>query len=208
MDIAKESGHTRFPICDKDLEQVLGLVNVKDIIWHLEDEHNLINIYDLKRPILFVPEGKPIDQLLREFQTKKIHMAMVIDEFGMAVGLVTLEDVLEVIVGEIQDEFDQEIPKILKISDDEFQIDGMTPIPDVSEALNITLHDANNVSIAGYIINTLGKLAKEGDELELQGYQVKVEEVKRRRIVRLRFTKINKDEMELKPEDEMIETQP
>ncbi len=208
LDIAKESGHTRFPICDKDLEQVLGLVNVKDIIWHLEDEHNLINIYDLKRPILFVPEGKPIDQLLREFQTKKIHMAMVIDEFGMAVGLVTLEDVLEVIVGEIQDEFDQEIPKILKISDDEFQIDGMTPIPDVSEALNITLHDANNVSIAGYIINTLGKLAKEGDELELQGYQVKVEEVKRRRIVRLRFTKINKDEMELKPEDEMIETQP
>ncbi|MBF0492742.1 MAG: HlyC/CorC family transporter [Deltaproteobacteria bacterium] len=207
LDIAKESGHTRFPLCDKDLEQVLGLVNVKDIIWHLEDEHNLINIFDLKRPILFVPEGKPIDQLLREFQTKKIHMAMVIDEFGMTVGLVTLEDVLEVIVGEIQDEFDQEAPKILKISEDEYRIDGTTPIPEVSQALNIILHDENNVSIAGYIINCLGRLAKEGDQLELQGFSVRVEEVKRRRILKLHFSKIQSEENASPGTEEEIEKQ-
>lgn len=200
LTIAKESGHTRFPICDKDLEQVLGLVNVKDIIWHLEDESNLINIYDLKRPILFVPEGKPIDQLLREFQSKKIHMAVVVDEFGSTAGLVTLEDVLEVIVGEIQDEFDQELPKILKLSEFEFVIDGSTPIPEVAEALDIELHDENNVSIAGYVINILGRLAKEGDELDFKGYKVKVEEVKRRRITRLHFNKVVESLPVIQPE--------
>ncbi len=187
---AKESGHTRFPLCDGGLDHVMGLVNIKDIIWQLEDSDHLINLYDLKRPILLVPEGKPIDQLLREFQTKKIHMAIVVDEYGATTGLLTLEDVIEEIVGEIQDEFDQEQPKIFKQSEDVFIVDGKATIREVEQALDLPLHDANNVSIGGYFVNHLGRLAKEGDVLTISPYQIKVLEVKNRRVVRLGFEKM------------------
>ncbi|MBL7684596.1 MAG: HlyC/CorC family transporter, partial [Deltaproteobacteria bacterium] len=182
LDLAKESGHTRFPLCDGDLDKVIGLINIKDVIWEFEDQDNLINLYDLKRPILFVPEGKPIDQLLREFQSKKIHMAIVVDEFGSTIGLVTLEDVIEEIVGEIQDEFDQEQPKIFKQSEDVFIIDGSASIREVEQALDVALHDETNVSIAGFFVNHIGRLAKEGDFLILPPYRIKALEVKNRRV--------------------------
>ncbi len=189
LHLAKESGHTRFPLCDGDLDHVIGLVNVKDVIWHLEDRDILIKLFDLKRPILFVPEGKPIDQLLREFQSKKIHMAVVIDEFGSTAGLITLEDVIEVIVGEIQDEFDQEQPKISRQSENVFIVDGGTPIREVAQTLDLALHDENNVSIGGYFVEHLGHLAKEGDTLNIPPYFVKASEVKNKRVLKLIFEK-------------------
>lgn len=193
MQIAKESGHTRFPLCEGDLDRVIGLVNIKDIIWELEDSDNLINLYDMKRPILFVPEGKPIDQLLREFQSKKIHMAMVVDEYGATTGLVSLEDVIEELVGEIQDEFDQEQPKIFKQSEDVFVVDGAATIRDVEQAFDLALHDETNVSIGGYFINHIGRLAKEGDFLTISPFRVKALEVKNRRVVKLLFEKYKEE---------------
>ncbi len=192
LELAKESGHTRFPLCDNDLERVIGLVNIKDIIWKLEDNDNLINLYDLKRPILFIPEQKPIDQLLREFQSKKIHMAMVVDEFGVITGLVTLEDVIEVLVGQIQDEFDLEQPKIFKQTDDTFLVNGLATIREVEQALDLALHDETNISIGGYCIHQLGRLAKPGDSLTVPPYIIKVLEVKNRRITQLLFKKEEK----------------
>lgn len=189
LKIAKESGHTRFPLCDGDLDKVIGLINIKDIIWQYEDS-DIINLYDLKRPILFVPEGKPVDQLLREFQSKKIHMAIVVNEFGAASGLLSLEDVLEELVGEIQDEFDQEQPKIFKQSEEVFVVDGKSTIREVEQALDLALHDASNISIGGYFVNHMGRLAKEGDSLVIPPYQVKALEVKNRRVVKLLFEKI------------------
>ncbi len=197
LHLAKESGHTRFPLCDGDLDHVIGLVNVKDVIWHLEDRDVLIKLFDLKRPILFVPEGKPVDQLLREFQSKKIHMAVVVDEFGSTAGLITLEDVIEVIVGEIQDEFDQEQPKIARQSENIFLVDGSASIREVSQALDLALHDENNVSIAGYFVEHLGHLAKEGDTLNIPPYFVKASEVKNKRVIKLLFEKA-KDVPEIK----------
>lgn len=196
LEIAKESGHTRFPICDGDLDHVLGLVNIKDVIWEIEDPDNLINLYDLKRPILFVPEGTPIDQLLREFQSKKIHMAVIVDEFGSTSGLVTIEDVLEEIVGEIQDEFDQEQPKIFKQADDSFLIDGKATLREVEQSLDLALHDDDNVTtIAGFFISRLGRLAKEGDEIDIPPFQVKALEIKNRRVSKLLFTKSTPDSL-------------
>ncbi len=190
LEIAKESGHTRFPLCDGDLDHIIGLVNIKDVIWEIEDHDNLINLYDLKRPILFVPEGTPIDQLLREFQSKKIHMAIVVDEFGTTSGLLTMEDVIEEIVGEIQDEFDQEQPKISKQSDDSFLIDGKATLREVEQSLDLALHDNTNVTIAGFFVSKLGRLAKEGDEVEVPPYLVKALEVKNRRISKLLFSRL------------------
>ncbi len=187
--ITKESGHTRFPLCDGDLDHVIGLVNVKDVIWQIEDDDNLIKLYDLKRPILFIPESTPIDQLLREFQAKRIHMAVVVDEFGTTSGLITLEDVMEEIVGEIQDEFDQEQPKISKQADDSILVDGKTTVREVEQSLDLALHDDTNVTVAGFFVSKLGRLAKEGDEIEVPPYKVKATEIKSRRISRLLFTK-------------------
>ena len=188
LDMVKESEHTRFPLCDGSLDHILGLINIKDIVWQFEDAR-LINLFDLKRPILLVPEGKPIDQLLREFQSKKIHMAVVINEFGVTTGLVTLEDVLEELVGEIQDEYDQEAPKIHKNSDQSFVVEGSATIREVEQALELALFDSNNISIGGYFVDHLGRLAKEGDTIEVPPYLAKAMEVKNRRVAKILFEK-------------------
>lgn len=193
--IAKESGHTRFPLCKGDLDHVLGLINIKDIIWELEDSDNLINLYDLKRPVLFVPETVTSDQLLREFQTKKIHMAVVVNEFGSTSGLVSLEDVIEELVGEIQDEFDQELPKISKRSESSYVVEGTASLRDIEQVLDIALDDENSVSIAGFFVNKLGRLAKEGDSIKLPPYRVSALEVKNRRVLKLLFEKIDTEEV-------------
>ncbi|HCU23504.1 MAG TPA: hypothetical protein DF383_00690 [Deltaproteobacteria bacterium] len=189
--IAKESGHTRFPLCDGDLDKVLGLINIKDIIWELEDQDHLINLFDLKRPILFVPESVTTDQLLREFQTKKIHMAMVVNEFGATVGLVSLEDVIEELVGEIQDEFDQELPKISKKTEHSYVVDGTATLREVEQVLDLPLEDDQSVSIAGFFVNHLGHLAREGDRILVPPYRISALEVKNRRILKLAFEKID-----------------
>jgi magnesium and cobalt exporter, CNNM family len=193
LEIAKESGHTRFPLCDGDLDRVIGLINIKDVIWELEDTDQLINLYDLKRSILFVPEGKPIDQLLREFQAKKIHMAIVVDEFGATIGLLTLENVIEELVGQIQDEFDQEQPKIFKQSEESFLVDGTATIREVEQALDLAIHDESSVSIAGYFVNQMGRLAKEGDTLTIPPYRVKALDVRNRRVAKLLFEKMKEE---------------
>lgn len=190
MDIAKESGHTRFPLCDGDLDRVIGLINIKDIIWKLEDSDDLINLYDLKRPILYVPDTVTSDQLLREFQTKKIHMAVVVNEFGTTAGLVSLEDVIEELVGEIQDEFDQELPKISKRGENSYIVDGTASLREVEQVLDISLEDENSVSVGGFFVNHLARLAKEGDFIRIPPYRISALEVKNRRVLKLLFEKI------------------
>ncbi len=191
--IAKESGHTRFPLCDGDLDHVLGLINIKDIIWELEDSDNLINLFDLKRPILFVPETMTSDQLLREFQTKKIHMAIVINEFGTTAGLVSLEDVIEELVGEIQDEFDQELPKISKRGETSYVVDGTAGLREVEQVLDLAMEDDNAASIGGLFVNRLGRLAREGDFIQIPPYRISALEVKNRRVLKLLFEKVDSD---------------
>jgi len=190
LTIAKDSGHTRFPLCEGDLDHVLGLINIKDIIWELEDSDNLINLFDLKRPILFVPESMTSDQLLREFQTKKIHMAIVINEFGTTAGLVSLEDVIEELVGEIQDEFDQELPKISKRGETSYVVDGTAGLREVEQVLDLAMDDDNSASIGGLFVNRLGRLAREGDYIRIPPYRISALEVKNRRVLKLLFEKV------------------
>lgn len=180
---AKDSGHTRYPLCDGSLEHVVGLLNIKDVL--LEDDLHLANLdlSKVRREILFVPENKPLTKLMKEFQRNKIHMAIVVDEFAVTVGLVTLEDVLEELVGEIQDEYDHEAAPIQLLKDGTYSIQGAIMIEEVEEKLNIKVEKAENTTIGGAIMSKLGRLPRVGDQVEFDGFKFLVKTLKGRRIL-------------------------
>lgn len=187
---ARESGHTRFPLTDGDLDQTLGMIHIKDLVGLLEasgdtgSEAAATDIRQIRREILFVPESQTLERLLSEFQQSRLHMAIVVDEYGGTSGLVTLEDVLEEIVGEIQDEFDEEHPKIHKLEDGNFQVDGILQIEELARRLRIPLRPELHTTISGYVLDELGRTARVGDEVQLGDYTVRVTDVKGPRIRR------------------------
>lgn len=182
--IARKAGHTRFPLCKGSPDQVIGLVNIKDIL--LNDQ--VTKIYDLKRDILFIPEGMPLDQLLQEFQTSRIHMAVIMDEYGGTAGIVTMEDVLEELVGEIQDEFDHEEPPIVAEGNNRFLVSGRMFIDDAMERFDIPLNEENEQynTLAGYILGKLGRRPREGDIINLNNLCLEVVGMKGLRIDKIR----------------------
>lgn len=181
----RHSGHTRYPLCEGAVDQVIGLVNVKDFLFQNDAQRGHMDLRKIRRDILFVPESKPLTRLLRDFQKNKIHMAIVIDEFGLTVGLVTLEDVLEELVGEIQDEFDQEVQKIQILRDGTFLIEGIALIEEVEEKLGVKIERKENATIGGAVLSKLGRLPKVTDSVEFDGFTFKVRALKGRRIYSL-----------------------
>lgn len=182
--IARKAGHTRFPLGKGSPDQVIGLVNIKDIL--LNDQ--VTKIYDLKRDILFIPEGMPLDQLLQEFQTSRIHMAVIMDEYGGTAGIVTMEDVLEELVGEIQDEFDHEEPPIVAEGNNRFLVSGRMFIDDAMERFDIPLNEENEQynTLAGYILGKLGRRPREGDIINPDNLCLEVVGMKGLRIDKIR----------------------
>ena len=191
LELVRQQKHTRFPLCEGALDRVLGLIHVKDLFWNYEMLGPVLDLKMLKRPTLFVPENKGIDSLLAEFRESQIHMAIVVDEFGSAVGIVTLEDVLEELVGEIQDEFDLETPPIMirEGEDGTYLVNGRALIEEVEEALDLRLEDAENDTVAGHVMMVLGSTAQVGDELTLRAkFHVRVVGIKGHQITDLLFT--------------------
>ena len=191
LELVRQQKHTRFPLCEGALDRVLGLIHVKDLFWNYEMLGPVLDLKMLKRPTLFVPENKAIDSLLAEFRESQIHMAIVVDEFGSAVGIVTLEDVLEELVGEIQDEFDLETPPIMirEGEDGTYLVNGRALIEEVEEALDLRLEDAENDTVAGHVMMVLGSTAQVGDELTLRAkFHVRVVGIKGHQITDLLFT--------------------
>ena len=129
--------HSRYPVCQGSLDNVLGIVHIKDLISLAGDEK--IDLRSILRPCQFVPETIPVSRLLRQFQASRQHMAFVVDEYGITVGVVTLEDVIEQIVGPVEDEFDEIVPQITPESEKSFIVLGNTPIETVNQALNLSL---------------------------------------------------------------------
>lgn len=179
---AKHHNHTRYPLCDGSIDQVLGLINFKDVLWQSESSRETMDLKKIKRDILFVPENKPLTKLLKDFQRNKIHMAIVIDEFGVTIGLVTLEDVLEELVGEIQDEYDQEVSRIQLIRDGTYLIEGATLIDEVEEKLNIKIEKLDNTTIGGAVLSKIGRLPKVGDIVDFENFSFVVRSLKGKRI--------------------------
>ena len=186
IDIVVEEGHSRIPVYEESIDEVIGILYAKDLLPFLKagsDPHP--EIRSMLRPPVFVPESMSVDDLLHEFQRRKVHIAIVLDEYGGTAGLVTIEDLLEEIVGEIQDEFDTEEPMVVRISDDEARIDGRADVDDLAELFDITLglEDEDEYdTVGGLIYHRIGGVPKPGDQVQIDGLTLTVETTDGRRV--------------------------
>ena len=174
--------YTRYPVYEDDVDNILGAVHVKDLFRAAGEDPKGFDIRDVIRECLVVPENKPIEQILREFQSRTLQMAIVIDEWGSVEGLITIEDVLEEIVGEIQDEFDEGEAAIEPIGDDLFAVDGRIPITEVNEHFDLDLPHEDFDTIGGYVLGSLGRPPEAGDSVEAEGATLHVKSVDGQRV--------------------------
>jgi CBS domain containing-hemolysin-like protein len=185
LEVVNRHGFTRFPLCEGDADHVIGMVHVKDLL-RLHEEQDP-DIHRIQRGILMVPETKSIDQLLREFQYRKMHMAVVLDEYGGTAGLVTLEDVLEEIVGEIQDEFEHEEPEIQELDPNTYIVQGKASLSDLREDLDLDLPPNGADTIGGFVQDALGTIPSPGATLQADGFLIEVLAMEGQRIRKLRL---------------------
>ncbi|MFQ5526910.1 MAG: hemolysin family protein [Thermoanaerobaculia bacterium] len=182
ISLARRTGHTRFPLCEGDLDNILGLVHIKDVF---RADPTPASLTQVRREILFVPETLTLDRLLRRMREKKIHLAAVLDEYGGVSGIVSLENVLEEIVGEIQDEFDREAPEIVQVGPDRYEVVGSTPVEDLEKALDVEFSERDEDTVAGVVLSELGRRPTPGDAVRLGPLELRVAEVRGNRILAL-----------------------
>ena len=194
--MALESKHTRFPLREKNLDHCLGVVHIKDFFRIINDPKP--DLTKIRREIIIVPETQALDELLKTFLSRQAHMALVVDEFGATVGMVTLEDVLEELVGEIQDEFDTPLREngFDRVSQDEFEVDGKMPLYELAEHSDIELDSEEVSTIGGYITSHVGHLPGVGETAEIEGYDITVTAMDGRRILRLHFKRRSPETVE------------
>lgn len=185
-DLILGSGHTRIPVYEESLDQIVGLLLAPDV-WRAE-RAGKETVDELVRPLLFVPDSKPIEGLLLEMQSRRLHMAVVVDEFGGTAGILTLEDMVEEIVGDIQDEYENAPPEIEETAAGEVHLSGGVPVYEINERFRLKLPEEDYTTIAGYILGKLGRIARVGDEVIFPGGQLRVLEMDGRRIDRLALT--------------------
>ncbi|HUO85750.1 MAG TPA: hemolysin family protein [Thermoanaerobaculia bacterium] len=183
LETARDSGHTRLPLCDGDLDHVVGLVHIKDLFRTLEP---ITSVTEVARDIAFVPETLSIDRLLARMRGERLHLAAVLDEYGGVSGIVTLENVIEEIVGQIQDEFDLEPPELVRKRDDVYEISGGMLVLDLEQALGVEFSDRDEDTVGGVILSELGGRPEEGDAVELGPLSLSILEVEGNRIQRVR----------------------
>ncbi|MFL5953180.1 MAG: hemolysin family protein [Gaiellaceae bacterium] len=184
-----ESPYTRYPVYRESLDDIVGILHIRDLIVAMHDDGiAAVDLESLVRPAYMVPETKDLGALLTEFRRTNQHMAVVIDEYGSMEGIVTLEDLLEEIVGEIEDEFDLPDETIERIDDDTVRIDGTFPIDDFNETFDVDLPQEDYHTIAGFVFGQLGHAAEPGDEVQWNGLTFRVESVDGQRIEKLHVT--------------------
>jgi CBS domain containing-hemolysin-like protein len=187
----KEHRHTRMPVYDRDIDHVVGLIHTKDLLlFYTLSSSQKFDMDKLLRPIEFTPEQKKVDELLHDMRTKKQHMMIVVDEYGGTAGLVTLEDLLEEIVGEIRDEYDSAEEDLLVIlNDHEARVDAGFPLEELNSRLGLAIEESGDYdSVGGYVHSVLGKIAQPGDSFKAGKARWTVEKVKGRRIETIRLT--------------------
>ena len=189
----KEHGHSRIPVYEDNLDQILGLLYAKDLI-HFLDAPDMTG-FDLKqvmREAMMVPETKSVHDLLAEFKAKKVHIAIVLDEYGGTAGLVTIEDILEELVGEIQDEYEpgDDEAVITRVSDDTVDVDGRVHVDDINDQLDVDLpEDEDYDTVAGYVVATLGHIPQVGETVEHENVKLTVTEADRTKVIQVRIHK-------------------
>lgn len=195
IDTITQAGHSRIPVYRESIDNVLGVLYVKDLLPFVIGNTIRIPLLDLIRPAFVVPESKNLSELFTELKRTRIHMAIVADEYGGTAGLVTIEDILEEIVGEIQDEYDSELPLFERGEGDYIIADGRLPIEDVEEALGVHFEDDDDFgTLGGFIHKHLGRLAIQGDTFEAEGVRVDILQVEKHRVRKMRVTRLDNDE--------------
>jgi magnesium and cobalt transporter len=185
-----ESGHSRYPVIGEDRDEIVGTLLAKDLLRHFAHPEAQFSIRDYMRPPAFVPESKRLNVMLRDFRASHNHMAIVVDEYGGVSGLVTIEDVIEQIVGEIDDEHDVEEDTFIHAeSDSRFIVKALTPIEDFNEYFGTRFSDEAYDTIGGLVMHQLGRLPRRGEVLDYEGFRFKVQRASRRRIDVLQVTR-------------------
>lgn len=179
--LAQQAHHSRFPVYDGSLDNVVGIIHSKDIL-NFVDQPEGFSLRELSRPPYFVPESKRIETLLQSFRKRKVHLAVVVDEYGGVEGIVTLEDIFEEIVGEIQDEYDVEEELIRELSPGRFLIDGSVSLRLVNRRFHLGLDEEHVNTLAGFLLRALGQIPREGDECEADGVRFVVRKLVNHRV--------------------------
>lgn len=188
LEVIEKYGYTRYPLCDDDKDNVTGLVHIRDL-FRCQNRPENMDLAKLRRDILVVPETMPISFLVQKMRSARTHMAVVADEYGGTAGLVTIEDLVEELVGEIYDEFQQEPQLITKINDTDYEINGRVPLDEVSALLQTEMEDDSVSTIGGLVFFRLGRKPVVGDEVVMQDYAFTVAEVSGLRIMKIRVAK-------------------
>ena len=186
---AKRSSHTRYPVCNGSLDQVVGIAHVKDLVG--VPREGSFKLRSVLRPPKYVPETMLISRLLSHFRATRQHMALVVDEYGTVVGMVTLENVLEEIVGPMQDEFDHETPEVIPEGEGNFLVQGGASVTEVAAALGLTLPTESADTVGGLIVVELGRVPQQGDRVQIDEVVFEVVEVRKNRIATARIRNVN-----------------
>ena len=188
--LLKQKGHSRIPVYDEDVDKIVGILFVKNLLEYKNNKKKFDNLVNLAKKPYYVPETKKIDELLREFQKERIHLAIVVDEYGGTAGLITLEDVIEEIVGEIQDEYDNEKALINKIDNTTWLVDGKIGIEELNERIGFDLPTEDEYeSLGGFILNKLRRIPETNEEITYKGFIFTIDSLFERRIKKVRIKK-------------------
>jgi CBS domain containing-hemolysin-like protein len=187
LDVGIAQGFSRLPVFSEDEDDVVGVAYTKDLMKAEREGHGMKRVADLVRPVHFVPENKPVARLMREMQAEKFHLAMVADEYGGIAGLVTLEDCLEELVGDIVDEYDTEEAEIQRLPDGDYLVDGGTAVGDLNELLDVSIPDEDWDTVGGFVFGTLGHVPTVGEHVDFAGWRFAAEEIDGRRVRRVRI---------------------
>lgn len=172
-----ECGHSRIPVYKENIDNIVGVLYAKDLLSYFFDKNKEIDIKKLLREPFFVPETKSILELLKEFREKKVHIALVVDEYGGFSGIVCLEDILEEIVGEIRDEYDHEKEMVIKMDENKYRIYAKITISDLNEKVNCNLPEDVSDSLSGFIMEILGRIPKEGEIINYKNIEFKIDKM-------------------------------
>jgi CBS domain containing-hemolysin-like protein len=187
LEMAMEAGYSRLPVyVGGNLDDIVGIAYTKDLIRAERQGHGQSAVREFVRPAHFVPETKRVSRLMREMQERKFHQAIVVDEYGGTAGLVTLEDLIEELVGEIVDEYDVEDPPVQRLRDGELSVSSRFPVDDLNELLDVELPEGDWDTVGGLVFNVLGRVPVEGEEVDVDGVRLFVEKVQGHRIGRIR----------------------
>ncbi len=185
-----EEGHSRIPVFEGDLDHIVGIIYAKDLLGFWGRQDGRVSLREIARKPLFIPETKNLESLLRQFKVKKVHMAIVVDEYGGTSGLITIEDLIEEVFGEIEDEYDTEERRLLPLEDGWVLVDGRLEIEELEEYLNIQVPRNNFESVGGFIFHLTGRVPKKGERIAYPGLEIEIEKADERKIEKAKIRRI------------------